>query len=168
MQFYRSFLLVISLQILSFQAVSATNISQCQDDQGNISFQEYCPPDMLELSRKSIATDKSDQENKGIDVDVTLYMIPDCEACIEVKEFLQLKDIVFEEKDVSESIPLQEELTKVAGALSVPVTVIGEQVVKGYQRSQMEEIIAKYSGSDGEDSGEDSADIKSTNQQTEQ
>lgn len=159
MQYYYKFLFSILLLLSFSQGVLATEVSQCKDEQGNLSFQKYCPPGTIEVSRKKIATGtgKSDGDNgdSGIDMAVTIYVIPNCEACIEVKEFLQAKNIAFEEKDVSESVPLQEELTKVAGSLGVPVTVIGEQVITGYQRSQMESILA---GSN--DADEDAAAIK--------
>lgn len=144
MQSYYRFLFFITLQIFFSQGVLATDVLQCKDSEGGLSFQKYCPPGTIEVNRKKIFTGKtkSNEDNSGTDMAVTLYVIPNCEACIEVKELLQSKNIVFAEKDVSDSFPLQEELTEIAGSLGVPVTVIGEKVITGYQRGQIESILS--------------------------
>ena len=72
-----------------------------------------------------------------------MYTIPDCETCENVAIYLRSRDIPFSEKDVSNDPEMQKELTEISGKLSVPVTVIGEEVVTGYNREKIGDILDK-------------------------
>ena len=52
-----------------------------------------------------------------------------------------VKDSGLGEKDVSKDLELQKELTEISGKLSVPVTVIGDEFVSGYDRVRIGNII---------------------------
>ena len=114
----------------------------CEDDTGNQSFQKACPPGthLVEKKKISVGKDTSKQVNLS-KLNVVLYTIPECTTCEEVAIYLKSRDIPFNEKDVSKDIQLQQELTKKTGKLSVPVTVIGEEVVSGYNREKIGMIL---------------------------
>lgn len=138
----------ISAAILAFLALSALNsfaavkIVECEDEEGNRSFQKTCPPGTTLIGSKKISTGNAGRvEDINIDISATLYVIPECESCVEVREFLDARKIKFEEKDVSKDIELQKELTDIAGGLKVPTTVIGDQIISGYSRSKLKEAL---------------------------
>jgi glutaredoxin 3 len=58
-----------------------------------------------------------------------------------VKEFLSQKGINFEERDVSRSPSYAQELMRSTGQMGVPVTVIDGQVVVGFDRGRLQQLI---------------------------
>lgn len=123
--------------LLGVNAHAAVKIVECEDEQGNRSFQKTCPPGSTQISEKQFKTGTSSDEdsNNNINISATLYLIPDCESCEEVKEFLDARNISYTEKDVSDDLELQKELTDLSGSLKVPTTVIGDEILTGYSRS---------------------------------
>jgi glutaredoxin len=69
---------------------------------------------------------------------VTLYTVPECDACDLVRNQLKEREIPYTEKDVSEDVELQTELMEAAGSVTVPTVMLGETVLKGYQRAALE------------------------------
>jgi len=59
-----------------------------------------------------------------------------------VKEFLSQKGVDFREVDVSVDQAAAQELVEKTGRTAVPVTVIDDQVVVGFDRTQLEQIIS--------------------------
>ncbi len=137
MNYLLKFLLVTLFILFNAQSFAAVNIVECEDEEGNKSFQKVCPPGSTQLGSKKIHTGGgSAKENNNVNIQATLYTIPDCEACDEIKEFLGARNISIDEKNVNDNIDLQHELTELTGALKVPTTVIGEEVLVGYSRSR--------------------------------
>jgi glutaredoxin 3 len=60
-----------------------------------------------------------------------------------VKEFLSQRGVDFEERDVSRDRALAQELVKSSGQMGVPVTIINGQVVAGFDRARLEEVLTK-------------------------
>ncbi len=127
----------------SLQGYSAVNIVECEDEQGERSFQKNCPPGSTQVGSKRISTGGSSKEGNNPVIKATLYAIPECEECDEVREFLQAKNVSITEKNADESIEIQNELTEISGDLKVPTVVIGEEVIIGYKRSEIEAILLK-------------------------
>jgi glutaredoxin len=125
--------------IFNLQVFAAVNIVECEDAHGDRSFHKTCPPDTTLVGSKKIntGTTANKLEDTQTDIKVTLYAIPECESCEEVREFLNSKNISFNEKNVSDNIDLQKELLEIANELRVPTTVIGEKVITGYNRSEL-------------------------------
>jgi len=131
----------------SLQGFSAVNIVECEDEQGERSFRSACPPGTTQVGSKNVRTGSSSRDNdKSVIIKATLFSIPDCESCEEVKEFLQARGISFVEKNASVSIEIQQELITISGALKIPTTIIGEDVIVGYERSKLEEAYTKAGG----------------------
>jgi len=130
-------ILFATLVFISSQGFAAVNVVECEDELGNRSFQKACPPGHTQIGEKKLSTGATqDSNNSNANIQATLYMIPDCEACDEIREFLGTRNIPITEKNVNDSIELQTELTDLTGALKVPTTVIGEEVITGYSRSK--------------------------------
>lgn len=62
---------------------------------------------------------------------VIVYSTQNCMECEVVKEWLTKENIPFEVRDVLKSPEYQAEVEKF-GFLGVPVTVVGDQAVKGF------------------------------------
>lgn len=70
---------------------------------------------------------------------VTIYTQPDCHACALVKAWLAARDIAFDERDIRADADAMAAV-QAMGALSTPVTVIGETIVIGFNRRKLEFI----------------------------
>jgi glutaredoxin len=57
------------------------------------------------------------------------------------KEFLSSKGVAYREVNVAEDLEGREELLRRTGQLAVPVTVIGEEVVVGFNRPRLVELL---------------------------
>ncbi|WP_338472220.1 glutaredoxin family protein [Niallia sp. XMNu-256] len=70
---------------------------------------------------------------------VIVYSTADCVECDMVKKMLTEEGIPFEVRDVLKNEEYQEEVEKF-GFLGVPVTVVGERAVKGFNPEVIEFI----------------------------
>ena len=62
---------------------------------------------------------------------VIVYSTPGCVECNYVKQMLEEEKISFEVRDVMSSVEYQQEVEKF-GFLGVPVTVVGDKAIKGF------------------------------------
>ncbi len=139
----------------SMQGFSAVKVVECEDERGGRSFQKACPPGSTQVSSKKINTGESSKEADRSDIKATLYVIPDCEECDEAREFLQMRNISFEEKNALESKENLNELREISVDLQVPVTVINNEVIIGYKRSEIEELLAKAGSGESKSSSDE-------------
>ncbi len=72
---------------------------------------------------------------------IKVYTTPTCVFCPLVKSFLDEKGLEYEEIDVSESQEKLNEMKEKSGVLSVPVTVIGDQAVVGFDKGKLEQLL---------------------------
>ena len=129
--------LLFSLALFSLlNPVFAVNIFECEDAMGNITFQDRCPPGTTPVNEKNYSTTTSSDTGATI-APMTLYLVPGCDTCDQLKEFLNVRNLRYSEKDVSDDIDLQNELKDVAGELQVPALVVGSKVLTGYNRSAL-------------------------------
>lgn len=129
--------IMIVLLFITTNSFSAVKVVECKDEQGNRSFQQNCPPGSTQVGEKEIHTGaNSKKESENANISAILYVIPDCEACIEIREFLGDRHIPITEKNVNDDIKVQKELTDLTGKLEVPTTVIGKEVITGYSRTK--------------------------------
>ena len=141
----------------------AVSIVECEDQEGNRSFQKSCPPGYTELNRKSFYVkgapgDRSGESAGGLGMgqSATLYMIPACDSCEEAREFLEDNGVSVTEIDVSNDRAVQAEFEALAGELRVPVTVIDGQLIRGYSRAEFRAALAAgASGPDADDGDND-------------
>ena len=138
-------LALLTLGLCCTQIAAAVKVVECEDEQGNRTFESTCPPGTTLVDEKRIPTgdkapageDASAGTATGVAVNATLYSIPECGPCDEVREFFQLRKIPITEKNVNENLEVQNELKELRGSLKVPATVIGEKVITGYNRSEL-------------------------------
>ena len=70
---------------------------------------------------------------------VIVYSTQGCVECNFVKQMLTDEEIPFEVRDVMSSVEYQQEVEKY-GFMGVPVTVVGEKAVKGFN-PELQELI---------------------------
>ena len=122
------------------QSTLAVKIVQCEDEQGNITFQDRCPPGSKPVNQKeySVKAGSAATASSEPGEPLVIYIVPNCDSCDQVKEFLMAKNIPYREIDVKSSYELQQELKeKTGGELLVPALIVGEKTLTGYSRSQM-------------------------------
>ncbi|NNE39171.1 MAG: glutaredoxin family protein, partial [Gammaproteobacteria bacterium] len=116
--------------LISMPLNAAVTIVECEDANGDRTFQATCPPGTTQVDQREINTGvlTSASESQGnVTIRATLYSVPECVVCGDVKEFLESRDVIVTEKDASNEQLIQEELKALTGVLRVPVVVIGDQ-----------------------------------------
>ncbi len=74
---------------------------------------------------------------------IILYTTPTCAFCPLVKKFLEEKGVEYEEIDVSEDEKARQEMIEKSGQMSVPVVIIGDDVITGFDKKKIEESLNK-------------------------
>lgn len=75
--------------------------------------------------------------NKNIKV----YGVPGCPFCKKAREFFNSKGVSFEDIDVSASQEKAKEMVEKSGQMSVPVIEIDDEIIIGYDREKLEELV---------------------------
>ena len=77
---------------------------------------------------------------------VIIYSTPACVYCRMAKEFFKEHNVAYEEKNVLDDEKLQQEMIEKSGQLGVPVIDIGGQIVVGYDKETLEELLGMRKG----------------------
>ncbi len=72
---------------------------------------------------------------------VKLYTTPICPYCLSLKEFLKEHNIEFEEIDVSRDQEAAKEMIEKTGQMGVPVVEINGEVVVGFDREKIKNLL---------------------------
>ena len=131
---------IMILGVMSMSVATAgIRVVECEDEHGDRTFQTTCPPNSKLIKEKNIVTESSRRNAKSanFDAEITLYYVPGCDSCDDVREFLQNRKLSFSSKDVSNDLALQQKLTELAGSLKVPVLAINDEIVTGYSRDRL-------------------------------
>ncbi|MEX2353224.1 MAG: glutaredoxin family protein [Gammaproteobacteria bacterium] len=129
--------ILIPLLLGAAGTVTAVTIVECEDSQGERTFQASCPPGTTQVNARDIRTGTSPESGEDVSISATLYVVPDCDPCETVREFLQMRNITVTVKDASTEQAVQEELQALVGTLRAPVTVIGDNIISGFSRSEL-------------------------------
>ena len=146
----------------------AVSIVECEDQEGNRSFQKSCPPGYTELNRKDFYVKGAPGDGPtgepaaslGMGQSATLYMIPACDTCEEAREFLEDHGVSVTEIDVSNDYEAQAEFEALAGELKVPVTVIDGQLIRGYSRAEFRAALEAGASGPDADGGDQAPDFE--------
>jgi len=58
-----------------------------------------------------------------------------------VKEFLSQKGVKYQEVNVAEDRTAREEMVRKTGRMAVPTIMVGEQVVVGFNKNELEKLV---------------------------
>ena len=123
------------------------------DEYGNVSYQDSPPPEGSEFSEENVdgvatgvvptaGADPSAQlAAAAANSPIVLYSIADCDGCELFRNFFGRFGIPFTEKDVEGNIATQTELKAKAGRLEVPTVLVGDEVMRGYNRGLLENVL---------------------------
>ncbi len=152
--------------MLPVSGVWATKIHQCEDQFGNLSYQKHCPPDSVSVSSKEYSTRTAtvEKELPGL----VLYAIPECEVCDQMREHLSTSNLEVTEKNIKDNGELQQELkSKTGGDMRVPVLLIGDKVVAGYNQENLSAALKEAGYEVAEMERESKAETETTTAQAE-
>ena len=82
-------------------------------------------------------------------MDVTLYSTHTCGYCHQAKEYLSRRGVPFREVNVAADHTALAEMVRLSGQRGVPVIVIDGQVVVGFDRARLEQLLGQAGGSGG-------------------
>jgi glutaredoxin-like YruB-family protein len=72
---------------------------------------------------------------------VTVYSTPTCPLCHSLKNYLNEKNIAFTDYNVAADRAKAEEMVKKSDQMSVPVAEIDGQIVIGFDREKINELL---------------------------
>lgn len=73
--------------------------------------------------------------------EVVVYSTPTCPWCTRAMDYLKQSGVSFSEKDVSVDIQAAREMVKVSGQMGVPVITIDGNVVVGFDKRKIDELL---------------------------
>ena len=116
--------------------VIVRSMSDKADGSAHVNFVEFtklAAQRSFEMVRHMLAAGEDTAE-------VIVYSTKNCIDCNMVKQWLTAKGVKFEVRDVMTSRAWQEEVERF-GFMGVPVTVKGDKAVKGFQPSELEQLL---------------------------
>ena len=72
---------------------------------------------------------------------VTIYSTPTCHFCAMAKEYFNANKIQYDAFDVASDMERRKEMMEKSGQLGVPVIVIDNQVVVGFDRPRLAQLL---------------------------
>jgi glutaredoxin-like YruB-family protein len=76
-----------------------------------------------------------------VEHNVTVYSTPTCPWCAKAKAYLKEVGVGYDEKDVSVDIAAAREMVRISGQMGVPVLSIDGNVVKGFDKRRIDELL---------------------------
>lgn len=76
-------------------------------------------------------------------MDIKIYSTPTCPYCKLAKEYLSSKGINYQDFDVSQNKQALDEMIKLSGQMGVPTIVINGQIIVGFDKARIEELLGK-------------------------
>ncbi len=74
---------------------------------------------------------------------IIIYSTPTCTYCKLAKDYFNQKGIAFEEHDVLADMDKRKEMVDRSGQLGVPVILIGDEVIVGFDKERIEALLSK-------------------------
>lgn len=72
---------------------------------------------------------------------ITIYTTPTCVYCKATKAFFKENNVAYEERDVSVDTKARDEMIAKSNQMGVPVIDIDGQIVTGFDRAKLQELI---------------------------
>jgi len=77
------------------------------------------------------------------DKSVIIYSTPTCPYCKRAKEYLSQKGISYTDYDVASDRDKAKEMLQKSGQMGVPVILVDDQLVAGFNQSKLDELLSK-------------------------
>ena len=72
---------------------------------------------------------------------ITIYSTPTCHFCHLAKEYFKSKNLAYEEVNVAGNIEKQKELVAKSGQFGVPVIMIDNKMIIGFDRPRINQLL---------------------------
>lgn len=72
---------------------------------------------------------------------ITVFTTKTCAYCKMVKQYLTLKGKEFQEVDLHDNPEIHQQLIEKTGAMTVPITQVGEEFIVGWNRQRFAEVL---------------------------
>ena len=72
---------------------------------------------------------------------VTIYSTPSCHFCHMAKDFFKANAVIYTEHDVAGDAEKRKEMVEKSGQMGVPVIIIGEELIVGFDKSKITKIL---------------------------
>ncbi|MDE2020438.1 MAG: NrdH-redoxin [Patescibacteria group bacterium] len=72
---------------------------------------------------------------------VAIYSTPTCHFCQMTKEFFKENNISYQDYNVATDLGKRQEMFNITEQMGVPVTVIGDDVVIGFDKAKLSELL---------------------------
>lgn len=72
---------------------------------------------------------------------ITIYSTPTCHFCHMAKEYFKSKSLAYEEVNVAGNVEKQKELVAKSGQFGVPVILIDDKIIVGFDRSKINQLL---------------------------
>jgi glutaredoxin-like YruB-family protein len=76
------------------------------------------------------------------DKKVVIYSTPTCPYCKRAKEYLSRKGISYTDINVAQDKEKAKEMTQKSGQMSVPVIIIDDEIVVGFNQALLDKLLA--------------------------
>ena len=77
------------------------------------------------------------------DKKVVIYSTPTCPMCKRAKAYLTEKGISYQDIDVAASREVAHEMVQQSGQMRVPVILVDDELVVGFNQPKLDELMAK-------------------------
>jgi len=145
-------LLAVALCVAAFGA--SAQLYRWTDEKGRVHVTDTPPPPSAKGVKKTAppggAGDTSAPQSSGPEpfvlqqarknFPVTLYTVPECEACSAARNLLNKRGVPFKEVSVTEPAT-QDEFKKTVGGNTVPAMVVGSTVQKGFEEGAYQRLL---------------------------
>jgi glutaredoxin 3 len=72
---------------------------------------------------------------------VVVYSTPTCSHCITVKKYLKEKGVDYTDLNVAEDQAARAEMIEKTGRMAVPVIMVDDEVVVGFNKTKLDELL---------------------------
>jgi glutaredoxin 3 len=79
------------------------------------------------------------------DKKVAIFSTPTCPYCVRAKNYLSQKGIPYVEYNVAADRKAARKMVKRSGQLGVPVIIVGDEVLVGFEPARLDEVLAAKS-----------------------
>jgi len=141
--------LAILAAALAASAAAQTTVYKWTDKDGKVHFSDTLPDANVDATQKTMGGGDSGNTNLPYATQmamqrspVTLFASSDCgDSCTSGRELLEKRGVPYTERDPQKNSADQDALKKAVGALFVPVLMVGDSALKGFQEDQWNEAL---------------------------
>ena len=145
-----SMALIIAIALfvmVTLKTASAATLYRWVDDKGVVHVSENPPEGKMDVTQTVVGEEAGkgpkEEDKKVFRVrpgEVTIYTTPTCPWCHRTKAWMRDKKIRYKEVDITTDKRGLEEMVRISGQTGVPVIVVGEEVIVGFNEKRLNEI----------------------------